>query len=401
MNKRLLALLFFLSACEARSQVVKSFDVPLPEGTTLSFPVCMTIDNKISDPGLSLWKIDGNKKTEFPFQTTKDKPGQICWQVEADGKPVQHFELLPKKANQFASMEMHDHDGELTISTSGKKLLNFFYRYMYPPPGIDTSYKRSGFIHPLWTPHQQELTRVQPPDHYHHYGIWNPWTKVLFEKDTVDFWNLDDKKGTVRFKNFQSVETGPVFAEFKTNLDHIVLKNGNEKTAINEMQTVRVYNMEPGSDHFILDFTSVLSCATNSPVRLLTYRYGGLGFRATEFWNGSNSEVLTSEGKTRENTDATKARWCIIQGELPGNDYGGIAFFSHPENYNHPEPIRIWVKEAEDNGDMFFNFSPTKDRDWLLEPGKNYVLRYRMVVFNGKMKPESIEAAWISFAETK
>jgi hypothetical protein len=29
--------------------------------------------------------------------------------------------------------------------------------------------------------------RVQAPDHSHHYGLWNPWTKVLFEGDTVDF----------------------------------------------------------------------------------------------------------------------------------------------------------------------------------------------------------------------
>ena len=40
------------------------------------------------------------------------------------------------------------------------------------------------------TPHGQVLTRIQPPDHYHHYGIWNPWTHTLFENDTVDFWNI-------------------------------------------------------------------------------------------------------------------------------------------------------------------------------------------------------------------
>ena len=30
---------------------------------------------------------------------------------------------------------------------------------------------------------------------------------------------------------------------------------------------------------------------------------------------------------------------------------------------------------------MFANFAPTKDKDWLLEPGKIYVLKYRLVVF--------------------
>ena len=58
---------------------------------------------------------------------------------------------------------------------------------------------------------------------------------------------------------------------------------------------------------------------------------------------------------------------------------------SHPENYNHPEPLRIWDKKANGGrGDVFANFAPTKDKDWILEPGKTYTLKYRLVVFNGK-----------------
>jgi hypothetical protein len=36
--------------------------------------------------------------------------------------------------------------------------------------------------------------------------------------------------------------------------------------------------------------------------------------------------------------------------------------------------------------------------DWLLEPGKNYVLKYRLLVFNGPFPPESSEAAWQNFS---
>lgn len=75
-------------------------------------------------------------------------------------------------------------DSVLTISSGAMKLLTYQFKTVYPPKGIDTAYKRSGFIHPLYTPHGQVLTRIQPPDHYHHYGIWNPWTHTLFEKDT-------------------------------------------------------------------------------------------------------------------------------------------------------------------------------------------------------------------------
>jgi hypothetical protein len=110
--------------------------------------------------------------------------------------------------------------------------------------------------------------------------------------------------------------------------------------------------------------------------------------------------MLTSEGKTRDSTDNTKARWIIVYGQLPGNDEGGIVMLSHPSNYNHPEPLRIWDKKANGGrGDVFANFAPTKDKDWLLEPGKTYTLKYRLVVFNGKFDATKAEDAWKTFVK--
>jgi hypothetical protein len=47
---------------------------------------------------------------------------------------------------------------------------------------------------------------------------------------------------------------------------------------------------------------------------------------------------------------------------------------------------------------MFANFAPTKDKEWVLQPGKTYVLKYRFVVFNGKFDKEKAESAWQYFA---
>ena len=141
-----------------------------------------------------------------------------------------------------------------------------------------------------------------------------------------------------------------------------------------------------------------MNCATESPFHILQYRYAGMGWRTTEFWNNTNCEVLTSEGKTRKDTDGSRAKWCIVQGELPGNETGGVAFLGYPANYNFPEPMRIWTLNTNGRGDMFFNFAPTKDRNWLLEPGKTYVLKYRLVVFNGKFDQAKAESAWQGFA---
>jgi hypothetical protein len=60
--------------------------------------------------------------------------------------------------------------------------------------------------------------------------------------------------------------------------------------------------------------------------------------------------------------------------------------------------MRIWVENTNGRGDMFANFAPTKDKDWTLEPGKTYVLKYRLVVFNGKFDKAKAESAWQYFA---
>ncbi|HQM70676.1 MAG TPA: PmoA family protein, partial [Bacteroidales bacterium] len=49
-------------------------------------------------------------------------------------------------------------------------------------------------------------------------------------------------------------------------------------------------------------------------------------------------------------------------------------------------------------GDMFANFCPTKDMDWLLKPRQIYSLKYRFLVYNGKVEKEKAESAWNYFA---
>lgn len=294
-------------------------------------------------------------------------------------------------------------DSVLTIQYGNQPLLTYQFKTVYPPAGQDTNYKRSGFIHPLHTPHGQVLTRIQPKDHYHHYGIWNPWTHTVFENDTIDFWNIKGRTGTVRFAKFTSQTNHADFSEYTALHEHVVFKkDGREKVALNEWQTVKVNPPSKDNNSYIVDFSTTMSCASESPLLIVAYRYAGFGWRATEYWNKDNSEMLTSEGKTRDNTDNTKAKWLIVYGELPGNEEGGIVMLSHPSNYNHPEPLRIWDKKANGGrGDVFANFATTKDKDWLLEPGKKYTLRYRLVVFNGKFDAAKAEAAWQAFAKSK
>lgn len=395
-------LLIVLFSSSVFSQRIATLEVTLnPSTVSPEFPVHVDLDaiTTIADSSLALFEINGNKKTAVPFQIDQKTSRVLYWMVDpSTGKNKKTYELTAgSKPYTGKTMQLLKENGQLVISNKTQPLLRYNYATVYPPAGVDSVFKRSGFIHPLWAPHGQELTRISPPDHYHHFGLWNPWTKVLVGKDTVDFWNLSARKGTVRFSNFVSEISGPVFAEYAVVHDHVVLKKNEEKVAIHELQTVRIYPSPAGRDYYIADITIQLNPATEEELVLMEYRYGGLGWRATGEWNKDNSTTLTSEGKTRKDADGSKARWCIVQGNVQ-QDHAGIVMMSHPTNYNHPEPLRIWPESTNGRGDVYANFSPTKDKDWKLQKGHNYVLRYRLFVFNGTVNAQQAEAAWKQFA---
>jgi len=402
-TKCLAAGIFSLISPNNYSQKVASLEVNLTEAAYgLNLPVSINLGEVtyLSDTILVLYEIRDNGKKAIPFQIEPGNPRKLTWIVETGTGPDEKhlYELVQGKTKQSVAIKASVNDGALVIHTGDKNLLQYYFKTVYPPKGVDTAYKRSGFIHPLWSPHGQVLTRIQPPDHYHHYGIWNPWTHVAYEGDTIDFWNINSKQGTVRFARFVSVENGPLFSEFDALHEHVVFKkSGIDKVAMNELQNVRVYDPGENQDFFIVDFNIQMNCADESPVKLLEYRYAGLGWRTTEKWDNKNSMVLTSEGKTRKDADGSKARWCIVQGEID-NDYAGVVMMSFPTNYNYPEPLRIWPENQFVRGDMFANFCPTKDMDWLLSPRKNYDLKYRFLVFNGRIDKEKAESAWHYYA---
>ncbi|HYF67514.1 MAG TPA: PmoA family protein [Ohtaekwangia sp.] len=382
-----------------RAQRLATLEVTLPDPSVgMQVPVQIDLDGITfaHDSLLNLVVVNGNKRTPVPYQIDHADRRTLHWIIESsDSKVKQHvFELMMGDPRKSASTHLTaaSTNGSHTIQHGNKKLMRYQYETLYPPKGVDSVFARSAFIHPLWSPHGQVLTRIQPPDHYHHYGIWNPWTRVLFRGDTIDFWNLYERQGTVRFANFLSRINGPVFSEYQALHEHVALKGkGAEEIVLHEVQSVRVYR--PSQNYYLIDFDIQMSCASEDPVLLLEYRYGGFGWRTTEQWHKGNSEVITSEGKTRKDADGSTARWCIVQGEVD-QDYAGVVMMSYPANYNHPEPLRIWPESMYNRGDMFANFATTKNTDWKLNPGQRYILKYRLLVFNDKFTKEKAERAW-------
>ncbi|MDD5605648.1 MAG: PmoA family protein [Dehalococcoidales bacterium] len=378
----------------------------------LNTPVSITLDNtsqyNFSDKKIVLYEIFNNKEVHVPSQLETGKR-PILWFIPnhvSGGKIARNFvvkltdtDRSEKAQGQF---QMKKSGGDLTIYKDTQPVLSYRYRTMYPPEGVDPLYERSGFIHPLYSPKGEVLTRVQAPDHYHHYGIWGPWTLTHIDDREVDFWNLAKGQGTVKFNSFLSEVSGDVYSGFKVLQQHIDFGNkGEDQIAINEVLEVRVWNVD--EKVWIVDYTTTLNSPLPNGIVFDAYRYGGgIGFRATEKWEKDNSTVLTSEGKTRVDADGSRARWCIVEGETDVEDKrSGILFMSHPFNQQHPEPMRVWPMDANGGrGDIYFEFVPIRHEPWIIKPHRDYTLSYRMVVFDGELDKDTAEAYWNSFANT-
>lgn len=289
---------------------------------------------------------------------------------------------------------------DLSLLINKKPVLNYRFATMFPPDTVNPLFKRSGFIHPLTSPGGEVLSRIQALDHYHHYGIWGPWTKTTIDGREVDFWNLYSGQGTVKFAGFLSEVEGEIYSGFQALQQHIDFgAKGEDQIAMNEILDVRTWNT--GEKVWVIDYTTTLNSPLKNGIMLDAYRYGGgIGFRATEKWHKDNCTVLTSDGKTRVDADGSFAKWCIVEGEsATAEGRSGILFLSHPSNRMQPEPMRVWPLDANaGRGDMYFEFVPIRHENWKINPGKNYTLKYRMIVFDGKMDAATAERYWNSFA---
>ncbi len=298
-------------------------------------------------------------------------------------------------------IEIVQTEDELTITEEGRPVLTYRIGEQMPPEGVDPLFRRSGFIHPLRSPGGEVLTQIQPSDHYHHYGIWGPWTKTRIGDREIDYWNLGKGEGTVRARAILTSSTGPDHAAFTALQSHIDLGHEEgERVTMDEFYEVRYLGEEQGAPRYTVDITSIFRNVIEDTIVFEAYRYGGgLGFRATERWNAGNSSVLTSEGEERVTADGTRARWCLVEGESSVEEgRSGILFMSHPDNREHPEPMRVWPEDAQ-GGALFFEFCPIRYREWVIEPGKDYTLKYRLVVFDGSLSAEQAENYWNQFAE--
>lgn len=229
------------------------------------------------------------------------------------------------------------------------------------------------------------------------------WTKTEFGGSHPDFWNMGkgddaDKSGgkllaEVRFEKLDKTWSGEAAGGFVSRHRFVDHSCGTTREVLKEVWDVAVSQLKADDKVAnIIDLTSTQNCASSMVLKLPKYHYGGLGVRGNLLWNPVNAvTMLTSEGHDRATGDATKARWVYIGGDVDGGQTG-MAVLIHPGNFRFPQPLRLNPRNPQ------LCVAPSQDGDWAIEPGKPFVSRYRLVVFDGAPDAAWIEARWKEYA---
>lgn len=391
--------LFFLpSVLAAEQSSLGTIQITAGEAAIENQPVSVELPETGFDfESVHLVDPTKNKIKPIPAQIEKrDSQSDRLWWIYpgtlAAGKTGK-LELRSGKVPGAREVTIKDTGKAYQLRIGNHPVLNYNYKHIPAPKDLDPLYGRSAHIHPIVTPAGQVVSDEFPPDHAHQSGQFLAYTKCIFEGRPTNFWEIKSNKGRVRFHKLLSKESGPVFAELNVEQEFVDLTGPAEKVALSEIWTIRVWNQpEKKPEFWMYDITSDARCATDSPLYLPEYHYGGMAIRGGRGWTKENCRFLTSNGKTRKNGNHDRSRWCDISGRKAADKaFSGFTILSHPDNFRFPEPVRIHPSMP------YMVFTPSPLGDWKIEPGSPNISRYRFLVHDG-LPLSDTDQIWQNYA---
>lgn len=385
-----LTVLLILFSCQAAAH---SYTITIAAGnidrseSIVSFHFPESVDqgvyNIIDESGNSIFlQVDGQNQGWFILEYLSAGENRT---YQFDNKPVtiDHTVLKSIDSNTF------------TFRVDGNDVISYFHGNNHPPESLDERYTRGGYIHPVRSPNGAIITNhLDPEGHPHHSGIWSAWTNTKFQGRTPDFWNVHDNTGRVDQQDSLDIAwDGPIHAGFRAQHYFVDLSASAPVIALNEEWIVRVYPSVGGKNIHVFDLIVTQTTNTSQPLILPEYRYGGVGFRGHPDWDDpDNATFLSSEGLGR-NGHGTRVRWSHIGGYSEG-ELAGISILSHPENYRHPQTVRIHPDRP------FFNYAPVQLGDMAIESSSPYVVQYRHITYDREPNHNFIDKMWEEYASS-
>ena len=216
------------------------------------------------------------------------------------------------------------------------------------------------------------------------------WTKSSFRGKPTEFWNQKKQLGDIRFQRFFGETENKKSLSLQFEQIFTAGKDSKE-TILKEIWEITVPGKERPYNQF--DLISIQTCATEDPLVIEKYHYGGMAIRGNDQWmiKGEDGnplgKMITSEGKNNNNGNHSRPRWVGMHGPVDGQECG-VVVMNHPDNFRFPQWVRLHPSKP------YFVYAPMVEEPFTIESCKPYISKFRYLVYDGTPDRDAIEGSW-------
>jgi hypothetical protein len=303
------------------------------------------------------------------------------------------FTACKSKSGNIMQASQDPESGQIVLSDDGKPVLQYNYKTVFEKDALDTlpankyivtandtfmanpsiyAVPRSNYIHPIYGPAGEMLTRDWSKDHPHHRGIYWAWPEVDFGSKRGDLHALQivfaRPTGKIELKN------GPEFAQIEA--ENLWMWEDREPI-VREVAVIRAWRSTTQSRIIDLAFRFVALKDSITIARRGTSLYGGLNVRMQ---TPKQQEIFVL---TDSSNVVPRRAWSDLSGLFAGaKTTSGMMVLQHKQNSDYPGD---WIQYPELSWCQ--PTFPAAGTRFKLVRGQPLILHYRLVIHNGG-KPE-------------
>jgi hypothetical protein len=254
-------------------------------------------------------------------------------------------------------------------------------------------------FHPLATVDGRVITCDAPPDHPWHHGLWFSWKYI----NGVNYWEADRAtgrpEGQTTWSDVRVTTRDDHSARLTMTLDYRGPSGAD--AVLRELRAIDVHS--PTGDSYVIDWTAQFEAREDvvldrtPPAAGAPGGYAGLSVRFAQ--QLSDRQATNRDGvvefshgdRHRGHGDAFDYSGKLDDGSA------GLAILDYPENPRHPTP---WYLIRSKNM-SYINAAFLHDAPLKLAAGQSFVLRYRVVVHNGRWDAAQLSRASDEYARAQ
>ena len=319
--------------------------------------------------------------------------------LRADTLPA---DQTPDQKNTTSTrLTLTEIDSALTITQGGRNVLVYNKQSPPVPDGIDPTYRRSGFLHPVTSPAGKVVTATFPFDHPHQHGIFSAWVRTKWNDRDVDFWNLAGGTGRVLHERVISKFSDNNATGFEVDLVHQAVQEPRVDV-LRERWKISAYPTD-GTYH-CFDLETTQTALTDTPFIISEYHYGGIALRGPVQWlqkkagddglDGDEtrepSDFLNDLGSERRKGNHEHAKWVSLTGTIEAIPVS-ITVLCHAENFRAPQAARLHPTKP------YFCFAPCVDGEFVIDKDHPFHGRYRFLIADATPNAAWLNQQWTSW----